>query len=360
MYSEDIYAALTDDEVFAGLPQRLAELTGGRSAAIYWRHPCGDGEVFAHCYFSDEQIQAYVGRYAPQSPWHQAALKPGRINRLWHISEDVADRAVLASEVWNDWIRPNGDDTFYTIGGVFDTPWGRGSVGINRGRSQGEFEQVSVERLVQVGGHLQRMLAIRGELAARRRECGTLRATLDTLGYAALHVRADGRVLALNAAAEGLLRRADGLLLAAGRLTAQEAESAARLAAIVSAATRACDPGAGATRVLRRDGSVACHVTVTPLVGVSTPSRALVLLREPVPADTSLDRRLRALYDLSPAEAGIAVGLASGLTPRDVAVQRGVSEGTVRSQVKTLMAKLGVHRQAEVVALVVSLPPLRT
>ncbi len=59
-------------------------------------------------------------------------------------------------------------------------------------------------------------------------------------------------------------------------------------------------------------------------------------------------------YGLTPAECSVAAQLAEGLTVREIAACTGRSENTVRWHVRNLHSKLGVHRQADVVRLVLS------
>ena len=60
---------------------------------------------------------------------------------------------------------------------------------------------------------------------------------------------------------------------------------------------------------------------------------------------------LRALFDFTPADARVARGLAAGATVEELAGAAGVSRNTVRSQLRGIMAKTGVRRQAEAVGL---------
>lgn len=59
-------------------------------------------------------------------------------------------------------------------------------------------------------------------------------------------------------------------------------------------------------------------------------------------------------YALTPTECRVATALATGMTVREIAVSTGRSENTVRWHVKNLHSKLGVHRQADVVRLVLT------
>ena len=65
-------------------------------------------------------------------------------------------------------------------------------------------------------------------------------------------------------------------------------------------------------------------------------------------------RTLARKYGLTPAERRVAAQLALGLTVREIAASTGRRESTVRWHVRNLHSKLGVHRQADVVRLVLS------
>jgi DNA-binding CsgD family transcriptional regulator len=62
---------------------------------------------------------------------------------------------------------------------------------------------------------------------------------------------------------------------------------------------------------------------------------------------------LQDLFDLTPAEARVARGIAAGKTIRDIAGEAGLAYGTVRQQLKSVFGKTGVSRQADLVGLLV-------
>lgn len=63
-----------------------------------------------------------------------------------------------------------------------------------------------------------------------------------------------------------------------------------------------------------------------------------------------------ASFDLTPAEARVAIALARGASVVDVATELAVSPHTIRAQVKAVLAKTGTSRQAELVSLLAALP----
>ena len=58
---------------------------------------------------------------------------------------------------------------------------------------------------------------------------------------------------------------------------------------------------------------------------------------------------LRCHFDLTPAEARLALHLVAGETLRSAAVKLSITYETARSQLKNIFKKVGTHRQAELV-----------
>ena len=62
---------------------------------------------------------------------------------------------------------------------------------------------------------------------------------------------------------------------------------------------------------------------------------------------------IQGLFDLTPAEAKVARGIAAGKTVDDLANEAGLAVGTVRQQLKSVFSKTGVSRQTELVAVLI-------
>ena len=67
---------------------------------------------------------------------------------------------------------------------------------------------------------------------------------------------------------------------------------------------------------------------------------------------------LRQVFGFTGAEASVAILLSSGRDVDEIARMRGVSLGTLRNQLKTILAKAGAHRQAELVAVLLRYAPV--
>lgn len=87
---------------------------------------------------------------------------------------------------------------------------------------------------------------------------------------------------------------------------------------------------------------------------------ALVMLHDPH-RETELDPFVvAATWDLTPAEAKVAIALKQGRSATEIALAHGVSKNTIRTQIQSAMEKMGVHRQAELVSQLATLPPTLT
>ncbi|SLN60898.1 LuxR C-terminal-related transcriptional regulator [Pseudooctadecabacter jejudonensis] len=68
-----------------------------------------------------------------------------------------------------------------------------------------------------------------------------------------------------------------------------------------------------------------------------------------------LGQTLEEVFGLTPAEQGIVRALVEGQNAKTISANRGTSEGTVRGQIKTVLAKMSARSQSEVIRLVLSL-----
>jgi DNA-binding CsgD family transcriptional regulator len=68
---------------------------------------------------------------------------------------------------------------------------------------------------------------------------------------------------------------------------------------------------------------------------------------------------VQSLFDLTPAEARVARGLAAGETVETIASAQGVSQNTIRMHVRGVLEKTGCNRQVDIVALLTAISATR-
>lgn len=168
------------------------------------------------------------------------------------------------------------------------------------------------------------------------------------------------RLQSANRAAQGLLGQHKGLIQDADRrlvATSVEANRALQQhlswALLGSAAAGGPAPSCRSLRVQGAGGTL--HLGVAPLPTLPPEAAAVtVFVSDPDAALPTLPDVLTQTYRLTPAEAQLTAALAQGLTLVEIARQRGLSMNTVRTQLKSASAKVGVRRQADLVRVALS------
>lgn len=106
-------------------------------------------------------------------------------------------------------------------------------------------------------------------------------------------------------------------------------------------------------RAFRLDREAHIDMLVTPLTDRPAASRAravaIVYLSGGRPSQAGGREQLAELFGLLPSEARLAWALAGGLTLREAAEQLGITVETARHYSKTIFAKTGARRQAELI-----------
>ena len=158
-------------------------------------------------------------------------------------------------------------------------------------------------------------------------------------GLAAILCDARGLVLAVTPPAQVLLDSSGPLQLDTGLLTARCGPDLSAIIATVAAGTTGTR-----TLLLHGQPGPASVLTITPLGRLVQGQESLVLVTAPAlqRGDRDPERALQASFGLTVAEAAIAA-------------DRGVSPGTLKSQIKSIYQKVGVTRELELATCLASL-----
>jgi DNA-binding CsgD family transcriptional regulator len=222
-----------------------------------------------------------------------------------------------------------------------------------RATSQGHFTKEEAQRLAGLQVHFARMVRLADNLAMRQAE-GQLN-MLQKLGSAAILLDWQGLALQVNAQADALL--GPDLMLTHRRLRAADPRSNLELQLLLdqlrALPSMTLDVPFRRVLVRRRDAGPLV-IEALPVSGLTASvfQRAKVLL-----VITDMERRaqppeemLRQAFNLTGAEARLAKLLAGGQNLKDAAEHLHIARSTARVQLKSIFAKTGTNRQAELVA----------
>jgi DNA-binding CsgD family transcriptional regulator len=314
-----------------------------------------------------------VVRWTASSQEARADLRPliesgqftrlDRLNRLLRAKQTgfVPDHTLYSSleemrndPAYRDLLYPRGMG--WASGLAIVLPTGDDMViGVERAYDEGPATPAVIESLNTVHSHLARASFVSARLQMERAQAAAQ--ALALLGIPALVFADNGKVLGANQLIEAL----SGFILwrANDRITLRDASADALLRDAIATADQDDTPTVRSFPVRNEDTAMIAHVV--PIRGSARDILfrcAAMLMLTPVtrPEAPSIDL-IRSLFDLTPAEARVARGLAAGQTVKDIATESGTSMNTVRSHVKVVLTKVGYNRQADVVALLNGLRP---
>jgi DNA-binding CsgD family transcriptional regulator len=205
--------------------------------------------------------------------------------------------------------------------------------------------------------HLRQAVQLSMTLHGANRHIYDLRESIDSLRSALVLCNADTTVSWMNRAAEQLLARRHALWIHNEKLTAASTAETSNLRRTIFAAAHAPSDDAEPEYCVVGSNSEdhALHMRLRRIDGPTTEGhsascpRVLVMLSDPSDAPALPAELLRRLFGLSPAESRLAAALCGGATLNEYARDHDISVGTARYQLKQIMAKTHVSRQAQLV-----------
>jgi DNA-binding CsgD family transcriptional regulator len=351
-----IYAAAADPSRWNEVAHATTRLVGGGQSGLLMRRGKDflEQELVA-TNLDPAFIESYAQHYGAINPWVHAF--PGRRPTLYANDTAVPAEELERSEFYADWLRPLG--VRYTFNGYIGTDFDTRIEFVGtRPRSVGPFQPDECEVLTSLLPHLKRAV----ELSRRLQIGATAEAVLGTVlrqsGASLLLVDSHLRVRFMSPEADRLLRTRTDLCVRNERLTALPSVHE-RLRALVNAAT-----GNGMTIRGRQGGILTIpgfsHDAPTLSVAVGPVDErdrpfgmvgpvAMVLLSVPDLGRAPQEDSLRALFDLTQAEARLVTALCAGETLAGYAAAVGTSLNTVKTHLKHVFDKTGETRQADLV-----------
>ncbi|HVL69947.1 MAG TPA: helix-turn-helix transcriptional regulator [Vicinamibacterales bacterium] len=355
-----IYAAAVDPDQWPQTLGGIQKLLGGVLPALMFHDLHSQAGAISVVVGGDSSyFKDYNDYYGARNVWLRNGtrlLAAGSV-RTSHMM--CSRRELLDSEFFNDYLRRHGVSQ-----GIGATILREGSSAFNitvmREIGSPDFAQREIRILSQLMPHLTRAAHVHRLLCRAEAERHNLVSALDSVTTAVVFVDAAARVLCANAAAERILRAADGLQAGKAGLEAGTPAQTKALRGLVTSVSRPDDDSAAGDlaplRVERPSGAPPYVLAVLPMRSPASPfsdrrATAAVFVSDPSWVPLSAEVLARKGYSLTRAEARVAVRLLHGDSIEEAASVTGVTAHTARTHLKRILAKTGTRRQAELVAL---------
>ena len=364
-----IYEGPLQDKPWQGFLPRLRRIMDAQVVSLVLRPPAaGDLGVILNCRRGDDE--AVEEQLADPEDWEAIRyreqffaidpfvnLPPGKVVTQREL---VPDKELLESEYYRNYLEPIG--IFHILGVDTLEPDGMlARLRIARRANEEPFKARHKNLCERLLPHLRRAIALHARLSRTESERDLYAGAVDQLSVATVILDERGRALNTNSVARHILQQADGITLEADHLKLSSRNQDIELQQLIEAAItaqRAGTPGmARALRVSRPSGAPELGLVIRPVPasewaeGQSSPC-IVAFISDPGLEESASQQLLAELFELTPAEANLAIKLARGLSLAQVCKEQNISQHTARAQLKSIFAKTGVTRQAELVRLV--------
>ena len=304
---------------------------------------------------SDWEVSAYREQFFSLDPFVNLPL-----DSVVALEDILPDKELMRSDYYLHYLQPI--DLFRILGVDTAEPDGMlARLRFSRRRSEARFTRRDRKLLELITPHLRQAIRIYAKLNRMTSERDVYAGAVSQLSVATIILDEQGRVLNTNAVARALLEQGDALSLRGERLHIEgrdiNKELQQALANIIMAQQSGKASVVRALRVPRPAGGSDLGLVIRPVPtsqwseGQSSPCAA-VFISDPDLQQPASQQILGDLFELTPAEANLAILLARGLSLAEVSNAQNISQHTARAQLKSIFAKTGVSRQAELVRLV--------
>lgn len=357
-----IYDAAFDAALWPDVLSRLTETMGGADATIAVNDR-GSGIVTMIAPRTDPMsLRSYCDYWVDQNViWERRRrLAVGRVTMVG----DLAPEDFTRSAFYNEWWGRQG--------------FGLGGMGVNllaEGRASATcaiqspigrdgFDREAAALFELIAFHLVRAISVQRRWWRIKLKEELALSEWERPSKGVVLVDARAHVVYANKFARAILDARDGLFIDAGTLSASELKTTSALSRLIAGCSDRGlrDDGPGGTLRVGRTGCAPLSVVVAPFpnrerqvdqrwLGLAWPT-AILIVTDPQRERQHQKDRLRQRLGLTPTEAELALEIARGKGRQAAARRLNISLGTARTHLERIFSKSGVHRQAELVAIV--------
>lgn len=362
---DTINEAALEPGAWVSVLRRLATLTGCVAGGLTVEDAAtGRGRPITYFGFDADHVERTWSHFLPMNPLLSVSdVQPGTV-----VTNDMVIPLddFVRTEFFNGWCRPQGLCSPFKLVLERNHSTTVPMTLVRPGAAGGPGEP-AYELLKRLAPHLMRAWGVSKRLQARgERERGLLEA-LSGLAFGVIVLDRCDRILFANDAAQRTLAAGDALTSRAGVVGARAPSAWTALRRLL-AATRDGE-GTTAELALSRACGRPLHLTALPVgrsesvLGEEGRASCVLIIVDPHVGRGLEPNRARSfaqLYGLTPAETRVLEVLLSADTLDEAAQLLGLTRNTAQSHLRSVFAKTGTSRRAELVRLVLEATPPTT
>lgn len=356
---DQLYDAVGREQQLAQALDAFRQFFDARSASFFTvadaRHP--QTSHIGAAGMSDQMLVEYHAHYNVHDEWVNAAARrsdfgPGAVYR----GSELVSRADLQRSYFarHFLARHQVSDVLAAVVEIGSGEGPTSFVSFHRHRGDRPYTTAHADLLRTLAPHMRQVLRLHRRLAPRLAVGATLHEIVRRMDLPLVFLAADGTIVDRNPAADAALAAAHPWLCErGGRLRLAGVSGWQDAGPVLQALGQDA-----AVHDLANDLRRCATLDLMPVPGAGTdvlaPHSAVAIgvLR---PGARNKGLALRQLYALTPAEARVALQLTEGRSARGIAEVMGLSITTIRTHIASVLGKLGVARQAQLVSLVSTL-----
>jgi len=277
-------------------------------------------------------------------------------------AEELLGRRWRESEIYRQFLKPV--DVLHALGADIHTDDGvECRFRVARSHTEVNFDESDKAVCTALLPHLKRAVQIHSQLDLIESERKLLAGTVDRMLVGTIILDERGAILKTNDLAREMVRAGDGIREVNGAIQAVSAAENRELQRLIKQALNGNTADAPAIieamsiNRLSGRGKLGVLIRSNPLgewsEGQRRPSVA-VFIRDPERRSEASVEMVRRLFDLTGAEASLAIALANGFTLEDAAGQLGIRKNTARAHLRSIFSKIGISRQTTLVRTLLS------
>lgn len=353
-----LYEGIQEDIPWKSFLHSLRDQMHANSATFILRPPSSDadGIIVSTGESTDDEVVAYNKQFFALDPF--VDLPHGKVVTL---DEFIPERDQEKSDYFSQYLAPM--DVFHIVGTDIHTKDGAHcSLRISRGKRSESFTAADKEVLELLVPHLESAVKIHMRLNRVKSERNLYAGAVNQLAVGAIILDEEGKIMKVNQVAEELINDNDGLKITGKSLQVGSSSDTRKLREMIRNALGSNSHDSApslveALRIQRLSGASDLGIVVRPIPmekyseGIQCPSVA-IFISDPERKSRAPQEIVKALFDLTPAEAQLAMLLANGLTLDETAETLCVSRNTARAHLRSIFSKTGVTRQTMLVRLI--------